>query len=196
MPIISYILLRGKCRYCGWKIPILYPIVEITGGLIPIISHSISGNWLDTIRISFFLFLLLMLSIIDFQHLILPDKLTYLGLVAGILFSYPSESITLKEAVFASFIGALGFFTVRWIYERMKNIEGLGLGDVKLMAMIGSFVGIEGIVATTIFGSVLGIVYSLIYMLKTGTFSRKLLIPFGPFLSMGSFLYLILLTNR
>ena len=193
IPLLSYLVLKGRCRFCGERISPVYPIVELLGGIIMVFSYHISPSPVDSVRYAVFLFLLLILSTIDLKHFILPDVLTIPGTVLGVVFSALSPSITLKSSILGLLSGSLGFLLIREVYRRIRGVEGLGLGDIKLMAMVGSYTGVMGVIGTVFFGSAVGVIYSIFLMLKRGKLSMKTAIPFGPFLSLGCTVFLILL---
>ncbi len=193
IPLLSYLMLRGRCRFCGERISPVYPMVESLGGVIMVFSYHISQSPVDFVRYAVLLFLLLILSFIDLKHFILPDVLTIPGAVLGLILSALSPSMTLKGSVVGVLSGALGFLFVREAYRRIRGVEGLGLGDVKLMALVGAYTGVTGVVGTVFFGSAAGVLYSIFLMIKKGRLSMKTAIPFGPFLSLGCTAFLILL---
>ena len=180
IPIISFILLRGRCRYCQSPISWRYPIVELITGLIFL---SLYLNF----RISpqFFIYALLCTSLIiiafiDLEHKIIPDVITLPGIIIGLTLSLTIPHITLINSIKGLLIGGGLFYAIAIISR-----GGMGGGDIKLIAMVGSFLGWKNVLLTiflgSLFGSIVGIV--LIILKKK---NRKDMVPFGPFLSLGA----------
>ncbi|MFN7065110.1 MAG: prepilin peptidase [Aquificaceae bacterium] len=185
IPILSYLWLRGRCRYCGSKISIRYPLVEtITGGLA-------LGCWLSFERpfmaILFFVFfsILLVASLIDWDTFILPDSLTLGGLALGLASSFFRKDLSPQESLLASLIGGGGFALIYFYYKKLRSMEGLGFGDVKLMAFIGSAFGVWGVLYAVFLGSIFGLLYAMPIMIKNR--NMQFVLPYGPFLSLGVF---------
>ena len=180
IPIISFILLRGRCRYCQSPISWRYPIIETITGLIFL---SLYLNF----RISpqFFIYALLCTSLIiiafiDLEHKIIPDVITLPGIIIGLTLSLTIPHITLINSIKGLLIGGGLFYAIAIISR-----GGMGGGDIKLIAMVGSFLGWKNVLLTiflgSLFGSIVGIV--LIILKKK---NRKDMVPFGPFLSLGA----------
>ncbi len=184
IPIVSYLVLRGRCAHCGTRISPTYIVVEVLGGAIPVLSYRFFGFTLDALRVSVLFYLLMILSFIDAEHMILPDVLTVPGVVLGVFLSSVS-SPGLKVSVVGTLLGFASLYLVRFLYMRIRKIEGLGLGDVKLMAMIGAFTGPEGVIGSVFLGSLIGVLFSLFLMALKRSFNSKLKLPFGPFLALG-----------
>lgn len=180
IPIISFLILRGRCRYCQSSISWRYPIVELITGLIFL---SLYLNFL--ISPQFFIYVLLCTSLIiiafiDLEHKIIPDVITLPGIIIGLTLSLTIPHITLVNSIKGLLIGG-GIFYAIAIFSR----GGMGGGDIKLIAMVGSFLGWKNVLLTiflgSLFGSIVGIV--LIILKKK---NRKDMVPFGPFLSLGA----------
>lgn len=188
VPLVSFFLLKGRCRHCRSPIPWRYPVVEaITGGL-AVLCHRLLPF---PLAIAYFLFLsaLLVASFIDLEHRIIPDEISLGGMGAGVVLSLLGVTLPLREALLGIGVGAGGLFLVGWLYELVRGQEGLGGGDVKLMGMIGAFLGLEGALFALFSGALLGALVGLILMWKEGA-DTKYAIPFGPFLSLGALMYL------
>ncbi len=169
----------------------MYPMVELLGGLVLPVSFRIYGVGCDMIRISILLYLLLVLSFIDARHMILPDVITIPGTVVGVILSGFSKFMSVKSSVLGLLFGFLLFYSVGFFYRKVRGLEGLGFGDVKLMSMIGSFLGIRGVIGTLVFGSFSGLIYAVFSMLKERKINLRKSVPFGPFLSIGCALFII-----
>lgn len=192
IPILSYLLLRGRCRGCGVAISLRYPIVEMLMGLLAVALFWQFG--LGLAFVSFFLFTaaLLVISFVDFDVRIVPNVISLPGIVVGLLFSLLAAYVTPDPAIptpLSALLGVLiggGFLlATALIYEKFRGREGMGMGDVKLLAMIGAFLGGEAIFLTLFLASLTGAIVGL----ASGG-GRYAKIPFGPFLCSGALIYL------
>lgn len=188
IPIISYILLKGKCRYCGAPISIQYPVVELIIGIFSLalfIKYSLSYKY-----IFYFIFVssLTVLSVIDISHQIIPDVITIPGMILGILYSVLDE-LGLFRAILGLLLGGGLLLLISLLYSSVRGREGMGGGDIKLMGMIGAWLGPRCIFPVIMIASVLGIVIGSFFLMM-GKEGLKKPIPFGPFLSFGALLYL------
>lgn len=188
IPIISYIILGGRCRGCKKRISIRYPIVELLGILLAIVTWWHFQN-MGQFLAYYFLFCapLLILSVIDLYHKIIPDIISIPGIFVGIgvreVFAHPALRLdVLIDSALGIIVGGGFLFVVGYLYEKIKKREGLGGGDVKLAAMIGSFLGWQQVIFVLLFASVLGLVAGVV-MLLCFKKDRYFEIPFGPFLS-------------
>lgn len=188
IPVVSWILLRGRCRNCCTPISPRYAIVELLCGFLFVAAYYYAApvttqlSVLTQLKFCVFFFLLLGLIFIDFEHHLLPDALTLSGFVVGLIFSifipvgglphvltrrllalnWPLGAISLVEALIGSAIGALFIYGVGEIYFRLRHVEGMGFGDVKLMAMIGAFLGAKLALFTIFTGALLGSIFGLV----------------------------------
>lgn len=193
IPILSFLLLRGKCRACHQPISIRYPIVELLNALLFLLIFYTFGFGIHAFIYAAFASALVVISFIDLDHQIIPDIISYPGIAIGLLlpiaFHYAKMGYLWYPTVLDALIGAaIGFFPLYFfalIYFAITKKEGLGLGDAKLLAWIGAFLGWKSVLLTILLGSVLGSIISLILIFKYKK-SRKTLIPFGPFLSFGA----------
>ena len=208
IPILSYILLGGRCRNCKTRISIRYPLIEALTGVVSgliYLKFDIGIEW-----VVYFLFCaaLIALAFIDADHRILPDVITLNGLWIGLAISLflwmpaPLIARLLQSAgvtdpgprlvsIVSSLIGAaVGgglLWGVREAYFRLRGVEGMGFGDVKMMAMVGAFIGTALTLFTILVGSVLGSIIGLVVMRFAGK-DRNYELPFGTFLSLGAIL--------
>jgi leader peptidase (prepilin peptidase)/N-methyltransferase len=185
IPIISYILLRGKCPNCSAKISIRYPLVEAFGGFLAVLSYYKWGFSITALGLYAFFSLLLVLSLIDWDTFSLPEPLMLGGTVLGVITSVFREDFSLYESLLGILAGALPFLLIYLYYKKVRKFEGLGFGDVELMALIGSWTGIWGVISAVFLGSLFGLLYVLPIMIKHK--SMNFAIPFGPFLALGCF---------
>lgn len=185
VPIVSWLILRGNCRRCGSPISIEYPIVEFITGLIYLFTYIRYGQspYLVIYLLLFSAFLVI--AVIDFEQKIIPDMITLPGIAVGITASFFLNYITPKASIIGLLVGGGLFFLIA-----ILSRGGMGGGDIKLMAMIGTFIGWLGVIVTTMIGSMLGAIVgiALMIMRKKG---RKSQIPFGPFLVLGATIYIL-----
>jgi leader peptidase (prepilin peptidase) / N-methyltransferase len=198
IPVFSWLALKGRCLYCKTCIPVRYIVVELLSGLGALLSYLHFGFTLTGLIIYVFFCALVVISFIDLDFFIIPNVISLPGTLIGIvlagvneffhLFSWPFAE-GLLESGLGILVGAGFLFFVAEVYLRLRKIEGLGMGDVKLLAMIGAFFGPHCAGYTIFLGSLIGSVIGMIMILCGG---RKMSqhIPFGPYLSLGTFFYL------
>ena len=206
IPVISFLLLRGKCRSCGEPISWRYPIVELMNGLFYLwIVHEI-GLGGEAFLLMAFCSSLIVITFIDFDHQIIPDVITLPGMVIGLslapFFLYPlSDPLPFHingllphagpylTAFINSLIGIIlgggPLLAIGWLWEKLRHVEAMGGGDIKLMGMVGSFLGWKGALLTIMLGALTGsVVGVLLIVLKRHKMEK--VIPFGPFLALGA----------
>lgn len=178
IPIVSYVLLRGKCRYCGQKISIRYPLIEIMMGLCFVFSYLKYGFSWTTLEVIVLISICCVATFIDLDHRIIPNKLVIFALVTALIFRVLNYDASLMEI-------ALGFLVGGGILLIIALLGPMGGGDIKFMAAMGLWLGatkvLLAITISFVFGALVGV---LLIALKIK--SRKDYIPFGPFLSLGS----------
>ena len=200
IPLVSFLLLRARCRKCGKRIPIRYPLVELLTAAAFFCAIWKLGPTGNGLKFCTFAALLIGLVFADFEERILPDELTLGGTVLGFVFAYfvpmkwgimrlflfsfhmSDTALSLAESIFAAAFCAGTLWIVGLIYQRVRNREGLGFGDVKMVAMIGAFLGLQGALLTLIVGSLLGSLIGLGYIWLTGKDASTYELPFGTFL--------------
>lgn len=182
IPLISYILLRGRCRSCKAGISPVYPLVELTGGLILTGLYYEHGLSLELIRGSILLCCLVILFFIDFRHMILPDVVTIPGAVAGLFFSALSIGpVGFADAAGGAAAGALTLTLIMGLYYLVRRRLGMGWGDVKMMLLVGAFLGLKGTYLTMIMASFGGGLISILLLARGRGLDHA--IPFGCFLA-------------
>jgi leader peptidase (prepilin peptidase)/N-methyltransferase len=186
IPILGFLLLRGKCAGCGGAISWRYPLVETMTavGYAAIAAHDGVG-W-PLARDLLFFSLLLPIAFVDIDHRIIPDELSLGGLAAGILLSFLPGG-DWKGSLMGCLVGGGVLYGTAFFYEKARGAEGMGGGDVKLLAMIGAFLGWKGAVLTIFIGSLIGVAGGLCAMRK-GSEGLKTAIPFGPYLCAAALL--------
>jgi len=191
IPLLSYLLLRGRCRHCAVRISPLYPTVEALTGALFLLSYLRFGLTPDAAAAALFVCLMLVLAVIDAEHLLLPDLITLPGIVVGLAISHWVSWTDLLSSALGAALGAGFLYALWWIWYWVRKEEGLGLGDVKMLAMVGAFLGWKGVLITLFFGSVAGSVVGLgVLALGRGDLKSKL--PFGTFLALGGLIALFM----
>jgi leader peptidase (prepilin peptidase)/N-methyltransferase len=193
IPVISYLLLHGKCRYCGARISPRYPVVEaLNAGLWALMYWRFGPGW-DVLVYFAFMSALVAITFIDLDFQIIPDAITLpgipLGLLAGILLMPDPLAREMALGWKASLIGTASGFGLYYAVAVLSR-GGMGGGDIKLMTMVGALTGWKSVLLTTFLGSLAGSVLGLVLMLFKGK-GRKTKIPFGPFLALGAVLTLL-----
>jgi leader peptidase (prepilin peptidase)/N-methyltransferase len=206
VPLASYLILRAKCRDCGSPISLRYPLVELLNGLLYAWTVHEFGLNSEALMIMALCSSLVVITFIDFDHQIIPDVITLPGMLLGLALApfcmyaltdplpfqlgriVPPGNVYLA-ALLNSLIGLLlgGFplFAIGWLWEKLRHVEAMGGGDVKLMAMVGSIIGWKGALLTIFFGAIGGsIVGGAMIALRRHRMENVL--PFGPFLALGA----------
>jgi leader peptidase (prepilin peptidase)/N-methyltransferase len=189
IPILSYLLLFGRCRYCKAGIAIRYPLVELLTGLMALAALYKYGITADTLILFIFISSLIVITFIDIDHKIIPDVISITGIPVGFLSSFILTSIHYKDSLIGIFVGGGSLFIVAWSYHFFTGKEGMGGGDIKLLAMIGAFIGWQGVFFTIFIASATGSLIGVIVMLFANK-NMKFAVPFGPFLAIGAVSYL------
>ena len=197
IPLVSFIILKFRCR-CGKKsISLQYFVVELISALFLCFVFAVVSNYLDIVIISLIFYIFVVIFFIDIKHFIIPDSLNFSLISIGIIKNFfPETSLNLNQDMFQSlFGGALGYFVI-WLiivlYKKIKKVEAMGFGDAKLLAGIGFLLGFQSIFITLFIAAILGLIFS-IPNLMTGKSSLKTAIPFGPFLILASIIYFLYL---
>ena len=184
VPIISWLVLRGRCRTCGERISVVYPLVELITGVLFVAGYAIYG-WTPMLAVRLaFACAMVVLFAIDLRHHLLPNVITVPGIVIGFLLS-----LFLPPGWQASLIGLIAgggvLFAIAEGYYRLRGVEGLGMGDVKMLSMIGAFLGWKLMLVTLILGSFAGSLIG-VGVIALGRGGMKAALPFGTFLAVGA----------
>lgn len=185
IPVISYLFLRGKCSECKTQISLRYPIVELITGLMSALLIWRYGSGYFGMASLVFVYLLLAMSLIDFDHQILPDDLTYPLLWAGLLINTNNVLCTTNEAILGAFFGYLAFWSVNFIFEKLRKKTGMGNGDFKLLAALGAWFGWMSLPHIILIASVSGVIVAIFSKLLFRVQLKDWRIPFGPFLALA-----------
>jgi len=198
IPLISYLVLRGQCRTCGERISPRYFVVELLTALLALALYDRFGFGFSFF-VSFVLVgALIVISFIDLDVRIVPDIISLPGIIVGLALSVAGYFLISGESpivpspvssVLGIFAGGGFLLATAWIYEKVTGVEGMGGGDIKLLAMIGAFLGWPSIPITLFFASLVGSVVGIACMVATGA-GRRLALPFAPFLCSGALLFI------
>jgi leader peptidase (prepilin peptidase) / N-methyltransferase len=204
IPLASFVLLRGRCRHCGERIPLRYPLVELSTGLaFAICAAAFGGFTLLAAKFAIFAAILITLIATDIEERILPDEFTLGGIGLGIVLAafvpmdpgivhlllgryLPPAGLSIGEAVLGAAVSSGIIWLMAWLYERIRHREGMGLGDVKMIGMIGAFLGLPMALLTLIVASLLGAVGGLIFIFATRKQASTYELPFGSFLGLAA----------
>jgi leader peptidase (prepilin peptidase)/N-methyltransferase len=185
LPLLSFALLRGRCRECGVRISWRYPLVEASTGTLFVACVAAFGVSWRTLAAAVFGSLLIALAAIDFEHYLFPDVLTLPGIAAGLLISALGAGwIDWRQALLGAAIGGGGLWLLAQAWLLLRREEGMGLGDVKMLAMVGAFLGWQGVLVTVFLGSLAGALLGLT-LIALGRFDLGSRLPFGVFLAGG-----------
>lgn len=191
IPLISFILLRGKCRDCGGKISWRYPLVEFITAVLALLLFLKFGLTLNFLVFFIFTAVLIVITFIDLDHQIIPDVITLPGIPIFFLLAIFVVEIPWKEALVGLLIGGGVLFVIAFVYELLTKREGMGGGDIKLLAMIGGFLGWKSLMFVLLFSSFSGAIIGITAMIIQKQ-DMKYAVPFGPFLSAAAVAYLFL----
>ncbi|BCR04677.1 type 4 prepilin-like proteins leader peptide-processing enzyme [Desulfuromonas versatilis] len=189
IPILSYLLLGGKCASCKVRISPRYPLVEaLTGLLFVLVLYYFGISWATPV---YWLFVatLVVITFIDLDHQIIPDVISLPGIPIGFACSFAIPWISWSDSLLGILIGGGSLFLVAFVYELLTKKEGMGGGDIKLLAMLGAFLGWKAVLPIIFISSLLGSLVGVPVMLLKKADS-KLAIPFGPFLAAGALIFL------
>jgi leader peptidase (prepilin peptidase)/N-methyltransferase len=210
IPVLSWLILRGKCRHCKTKISPMYPAVELVTGLLFVACYFAFGLTVDALKWAIFSALLVVLMVTDLRERILPDVVNFFGVGVGLLFSFftkptdgtalwianrlfdfppPQPVLSFADAVLGAAVGSGLLWLVAEGYFRLRGREGMGLGDVKMMAAVGVFLGLKRTLMTILAGSLLGSVIGIL-LISLSKKDRNYELPFGTFLGAGALLVL------
>lgn len=189
IPLISYLILKGKCRDCGEKISWRYPLVEFITAILALLLFARFSLTLNFLIFFIFTAVLIVITFIDLDHQIIPDLLTLPGIPIFFLLAVFVVEVPWMEAAIGLIIGGGVLLAIALGYEFITRREGMGGGDIKLLAMIGGFLGWKSLIFILLFSSLLGAVVGVALMLIKKE-DMKYALPFGPFLSAAAVAYL------
>lgn len=189
IPILSYLFLRGRCGFCQVRIPLRYALVEASSGLLFVVVLFHFGLSSATPVFWLFVATLLVITFIDLDHQIIPDVISLPGIAIGFLCSFAIPWLSWYDSLFGVLLGGGLLLAIAWLYETLTKREGMGGGDIKLLGMIGAFLGWKAVFPIIFFASLGGTLIGVPLMVAKGRSSRFAL-PFGPFLAVAAVVYL------
>lgn len=208
IPVVSWLVLRGKCRACHAPISALYPAVELLTGLLFLACYAAFGLTAEALKWAVFSALIVVLVFTDLRERLLPNEVNYAGFALGLVLSLftkpvdgtalwlankifdfppPAPALSFADALLGAAFGSVMLWTVAEGYFRLRGREGMGFGDVKMMLMAGAFLGLKRTVLTILVGALLGSVIGLL-VIVIGKKGRDYELPFGTFLGAGALL--------
>lgn len=182
IPVISYLMLKGKCGECGTAIGIRYPAVELVSGLMSLALIAIYPWGWPLAAMLVFTWLLIAMSVIDIDYQILPDQLTLGLLWLGLLCNLNGWFVDIESAVIGAVVGYMSLWSVYWVFKLLTGKEGMGFGDFKLLAALGAWFGYQKLLLIILLSSAVGAVVGIAGILLLGR-DKQLPIPFGPYLA-------------
>lgn len=206
VPILSFFLLRGRCRNCGEPISWRYPLVELLNCLVYYWTMRVFGPGGEALLIMAFCSALIVITFIDYDHQIIPDVITLPGMLVGLSLApfvmYPLADplpfhlgpllpqagtylTAFLNSLIGLFLGGAPLFAIGWLWEKLRHVEAMGGGDVKLMGMVGSFLGWKGALLTIMIGALSGSLFGIL-LIALKRHKMEKVIPFGPFLAVGA----------
>ncbi|MGQ9752499.1 MAG: prepilin peptidase [Thermoanaerobaculaceae bacterium] len=189
VPVLSYLFLAGRCRDCHQRISLRYPVVELATGLLFVAVAKTFPLGLANVHAFLLVVLCLALGFIDLEHMLLPDVLTLPGLLLGLLLAAGGGPTPLSAALGGVVLGVALPLAVIWGYRWWRGVAGMGLGDVKLLGMLGAFLGWQGMLLALSLGAIAGSLVGVALILA-GKGSRQTELPFGSFLCAGALVVL------
>lgn len=212
IPVLSFLILKGRCRYCGTRISLRYPTVEFLNGILWVICVYRFGLSLSVLPVFFLISSMIVITFIDLEHLIIPDHITIPGTLIGLALSpfmvdpfFRIETLGINTSLIGATVGVLLFLGIAFFGRMLFKKEALGGGDIKLMAMVGAFTGWKGVIVTTFIGSLIGSIVGIFIILRRKKregvsnsrgpvieLDSETVIPFGPYLSIGAILSILM----
>ena len=189
IPVISFIFLKGRCSFCGTRISPTYPVVEILMGIFTLLLFSKYGPSVNFLIFLAFVAALVVVSFIDLELRIIPNVISLPGIVVGLLVSFIRQDLTFIDSLIGAIAGGGVLMLVVKVYYQIRKSEGMGWGDVKLLAMIGAFLGWRSLPFVILSSSFLGAFIGVVIMFAQKK-DLKYAVPFGPFLSLGAVMYI------
>lgn len=189
VPLLSYLIRGGRCRFCGAQFSVRYFLVELLTALLAVALVYRFGVTVTAVGYFLFSTALIVITFIDFDHQLIPDVISLPGIVAGVVFSLVSPELSVWNSLIGLGTGAGVLLAVAFAYRALTGREGMGGGDVKLLAMIGAFLGWRAVPLTLFVASCVGSVVGVSTMVRRHA-NTQLALPFGPFLSVGALCYL------
>ena len=190
IPVISWLVLRGKCSQCRAKISFRYPLVESATAILSVIIAAHYGVTYTTLFLLILTWGLICLTLIDFDHMLLPDQITLPLLWLGLLVNIDGAIVPLSDSVIGAVAGYMSLFSVFWLFKLLTGKEGMGHGDFKLVAVFGAWIGWQLLPLLILMASAVGAIIG-ISMMVFKNHQREQAIPFGPYLAIAGWITLL-----
>ena len=190
IPVISWLVLRGKCSQCRSKISLRYPLVELTTAILSVVIAAHFGVTLTTLFLLILTWGLVCLTLIDFDHMLLPDQIILPLLWLGLLVNLNGAIVPLNDSVIGAVAGYMSLFSIFWLFKLITGKEGMGHGDFKLVAVFGAWIGWQLLPLLILMASAVGAVIG-ISMMMFKNHQREQAIPFGPYLAIAGWITLL-----
>ncbi len=190
IPIFSYMLLRGKCSECGKKISLRYPIIELATALLSIVVAWRFGFGWQTAAALLMTWALIALSMIDYDHKLLPDNIVIPFIWLGLLLNLNGVFTDLPSAIIGATAGYLSLWSIFWLFKLITGKDGMGYGDFKLLAMFGAWLGWQYLLQIVLLSSLVGAIVGITLVIILGR-DRTIPIPFGPYLATAGWIGLL-----
>lgn len=190
IPVISWLFLRGKCSQCKTNISFRYPVIEASTAFLSLLVAFHYGLTPLTFYVLILTWGLICLTMIDFDHMLLPDQITYPLLWLGLLVNLNSAIVPLEQAVIGAISGYMSLFSIFWLFKLITGKEGMGHGDFKLLAVFGAWMGWQLLPLLILMASAVGAVIGISLMVFKNH-SREQAIPFGPYLAIAGWICLL-----
>lgn len=190
IPVISWLLLRGKCSQCQEKISLRYPLVELATALLSVVIAAHYGVTFTTLMLLVLTWGLIALTLIDVDHMLLPDQITLPLLWLGLLVNINGAIVPLSDAVIGAVAGYMSLFSIFWLFKLITGKDGMGHGDFKLVALFGAWLGWQLLPLLILMASAVGAVIGISLMVFKNH-QREQAIPFGPYLAIAGWITLL-----
>lgn len=190
IPVISWLFLKGKCSQCKNSISFRYPLVEAATALLSLVIAHKFGVSIETLLLLVLTWALISLTLIDFDHMLLPDQIVMPLLWFGLLANINEIFVPLDDAVIGAAVGYMSLFSVFWLFKLFTGKEGMGHGDFKLFALFGAWIGWQLLPILILMASVVGAIVGILLMLFNNH-QREQAIPFGPYLAIAGWVTIL-----
>ncbi len=190
IPVFSYLFLKGKCANCSAPISIQYPLIELLTAALSVIVVAKFGLTLPALAALCLTWALIALSVIDLKHTLLPDDITLPFLWLGLILSLSDHFIPTSDAIIGAAAGYLILWSVYWAFKLITGKEGMGYGDFKLLAVLGAWMGWQSLPGIILLSSLVGAIVGIAMIMFAGH-DRRVPIPFGPYLAIAGWIYLL-----
>ena len=190
IPVISWVFLKGKCSQCKAKISLRYPMVELATAILSVVIAAHYGVTFTTLMLLVLTWGLICLTLIDVDHMLLPDQITLPLLWLGLLVNINGAIVPLQDAVVGAVAGYMSLFSIFWLFKLITGKDGMGHGDFKLVALFGAWIGWQLLPLLILMASAVGAVIGISLMVFKNH-QREQAIPFGPYLAVAGWITLL-----